>query len=155
MEEDKSFAKKKCENKHVPNSQEWRKMKKELIICILIIAVIIITNVITQNYTKECVSQMNERLDVLKESSLDKNNINEENIVAEIQNIENKWNEFQEKLAFYIEHDELEKVETQIFAMKGFAEIKKYDEIVPELDKCIFILEHIQDKTVLNIKNVF
>lgn len=130
-------------------------MKKELIICIFIIAIIIITNVITQNYTKECVSQMNERLDILKEASLAKEKIEEENITAEIKNIENKWNEFQEKLAFYIEHDELEKVETQIFAMKGFAEIEKYDEIVPELEKCVFILEHIQDKTKLNIKNVF
>lgn len=130
-------------------------MKKELIICILIIAIIIITNVITQNFTKECVSQMNERLDILKEASLEEAEIKEESIVAEIQNIENKWNEFQEKLAFYIEHDELEKVETQIFAIKGFAEMKKYDEIVPELEKCTFILEHIQDKTKLNVKNVF
>ena len=129
-------------------------MKKELVICILIIAVIIILNIVTQSYTKECVSQMNERLDILKEASLEED-IEEENITTEINNIENKWNLLQEKLAFYIEHDELEKVETQIFAMKGFAEIKKYDEIVPELDKCIFILEHIQDKTVLNIKNVF
>ncbi len=129
-------------------------MKKELVICIFIIAVIIILNIVTQSYTKECVSQMNERLDILKEASLEED-IEEENITTEINNIENKWNLLQEKLAFYIEHDELEKVETQIFAMKGFAEIKKYDEIVPELDKCIFILEHIQDKTVLNIKNVF
>ena len=129
-------------------------MKKELVICIFIIAVIIILNIVTQSYTKECVSQMNERLDILKEASLEED-IEEENITTEINNIENKWNLLQEKLAFYIEHDELEKVETQIFAMKGFEEIKKYDEIVPELDKCIFILEHIQDKTVLNIKNVF
>lgn len=129
-------------------------MKKELVICIFIIAVIIILNIVTQSYTKECVSQMNERLDILKEASLEED-IEEENITTEINNIENKWNLLQEKLAFYIEHDELEKVETQILAMKGFAEIKKYDEIVPELDKCIFILEHIQDKTVLNIKNVF
>lgn len=154
MERDKFSAKKKCENRAIAQRKE-KKMKKELIICIIIIAIIIITNVITQNYTKECVSQMNERLDILKEASLAKEKIEEENITAEIKNIENKWNEFQEKLAFYIEHDELEKVETQIFAMKGFAEIEKYDEIVPELEKCVFILEHIQDKTKLNIKNVF
>ena len=129
-------------------------MKKELVICIFIIILIIALNVITQRYTKECVSQMNERLDILKEASLEED-IQEENITTEIENIENRWNEFQEKLAYYIEHDELEKVETQIFAIKGFSEIKKYDEILPELEKCIFILEHIQDKTKLNIKNVF
>ena len=132
-------------------------MKKELIICILIIALIIITNVVTQNYTKECVALMNQKLDILKEESLNENinDDNKKNISDTITDIENNWNNFQEKLAYYIEHDELEKVETQIWAMKGFCEIGKYDEVVPELDKCVFILEHIQDKTKLNVKNIF
>ena len=132
-------------------------MKKELIICLLIIALIIITNVVTQNYTKECVALMNQKLDILKEESLNENinDDNKKNISDTITDIENNWNNFQEKLAYYIEHDELEKVETQIWAMKGFCEIGKYDEVVPELDKCVFILEHIQDKTKLNVKNIF
>lgn len=130
-------------------------MKKEFIICILIIAVIIIANIITQNYTRECISRMNERLNILKEASIEEDDVDKEKINKEIENIKNEWDKFQEKLAFYIEHDELEKVETQIFAIRGFIEIKKYDEIVPELEKCVFILEHIQDKTTLNIKNVF
>ena len=132
-------------------------MKKELIICILIIALIIITNVVTQNYTKECVALMNQKLDILKKESLNENinDDNKKNISDTIKDIEDNWNVFQEKLAYYIEHDELEKVETQIWAMKGFSEIGKYDEVVPELDKCVFILEHIQDKTKLNVKNIF
>lgn len=132
-------------------------MKKELIICILIITLIIITNVVTQNYTKECVALMNQKLDILKEESLNENinDENKKNISDTIKDIEDNWNSFQEKLAYYIEHDELEKVETQIWAMKGFSEIGKYDEVVPELDKCVFILEHIQDKTKLNVKNIF
>lgn len=132
-------------------------MKKELIICILIITLIIITNVVTQNYTKECVALMNQKLDILKKESLNENinDENKKNISDTIKDIEDNWNVFQEKLAYYIEHDELEKVETQIWAMKGFSEIGKYDEVVPELDKCVFILEHIQDKTKLNVKNIF
>ena len=99
---------------------------------------------------------MNEKLEQLKETSM-KAKIGEksEYIGNEIKEIEDLWNESQEKLAYYIEHDELEKVETQIFTMSGFNEIEKYDEIVPELEKCVFILEHIQDKTKINIKNIF
>ena len=133
-------------------------MKKEMVICILIIILIVVTNIVTQRYTKECTAGISERLDVLKEKGLeekDNQEIDGEVILGEISNIENKWNEYQEKLAYYIEHDELEKVETQIWAMKGFSEIGKYDEVVPELDKCVFILEHIQDKTKLNVKNIF
>ena len=132
-------------------------MKKELVICLFIIASIVITNIVTQNYTKDCVSQMHQKLDVLKEISLNDNlNDNDkEKVKNNITNIENTWNGFQEKLAYYIEHDELEKVETQIWSMKGFSEIGKYDEIVSELEKCVFILEHIEDKTKLNVKNIF
>ena len=134
-------------------------MKKELIICIIIFILIIVTNIITQNYTKECVSIMNQELDILKETSLaaekeDSKNLSND-VNTKIRDIENTWNEWQEKLAYYIEHDELEKVETQIFTMKGFGEIGRYDEILPELEKCVFILEHIQDKTRLNVKNIF
>ena len=129
-------------------------MKKELIICILIISIIVIANVITQNYTKQCVASMNENLEVLKEASLSED-VDKEKISNRSQKIEDNWNEFQQKLAYYIEPDELEKVETQIYAMKGFSEIEKYDEVVPELEKCMFILEHIQDKTKLNVKNIF
>ena len=128
-------------------------MKKELIICLFIMGIIIISNIITQNYTKECVTQMNNSLTELKKASI--NEQNNDVVTQKLEVIQNQWDSYQEKLAYYIEHDELEKVETQIFSMKGFMEIGKYDEIIPELEKCIFILEHIQDKTKLNVKNIF
>lgn len=127
-------------------------MKKELIICIGIMILIIIGNIITQNYTKECVFHMNEKLYSLKEASI---NENESNVNCEIKEIEEKWKVVKQKLSYYLEHDELEKVETQIFNMKGLYEIEQYREIVPEIEKCVYILEHIRDKTTLNIKNIF
>lgn len=127
-------------------------MKKELIICIGIMILIIIGNIITQNYTKECVSHMNEKLYNLKEASI---NENKSNVNCEIKELEEKWKVVKQKLSYYLEHDELEKVETQIFNMKGLYEIEQYREIVPEIEKCVYILEHIRDKTTLNIKNIF
>lgn len=129
-------------------------MKKEAIICVFIIAIIVVGNIITQNYTKKCVAQMNETLNILKEASLEEET-NAKKIENKMSDVERKWNEKREKLSYYIEHDELEKVETQIFNMRGLYEIEKYEDIVPELEKCVYILEHIKDKTTLNIKNIF
>ena len=114
-------------------------MKKELIICVIIIILIIIGNIVTQNYTKQCVSQMNQELEVLREVALkaEEGKKNKEAIKV-VNNIETKWDEYQEKLAYYIEHDELEKVESQIFTVKGFSEVERYEEIIPELEKCVF-----------------
>ena len=121
-------------------------------------------NVITQNYTKVCVTKMNEKIGEVKQTAYENISIEKENsstkldnreIESKISNLENTWNEFQEKLAYYIEHDELEKVETQIYAIKGFYEVEKYDEILPESEKCSFILKHIEEKTKLSVKNIF
>lgn len=129
-------------------------MKKELIISIIIIILVIIGNIITQNYTKKCVATINDNLIQLKEQINSKEK-NENEIKEEVYKIANEWDEMQEKLAFYVEHDELEKVETQIFLLKGETEVKLYDDSIPEIEKCIFILQHIEDKTSLDIKNIF
>ena len=58
-------------------------MKKELIICITIIVLIISANIITQNYTKSCVGKMNERIDMISEAVYGKLDL-EENKKLEI-----------------------------------------------------------------------
>lgn len=129
-------------------------MKKELIICIIVVIAVIIGNVITQGYTEKCVETTNSGLLELK-GELGKKEKNEQEIQSKIDEIKKDWDEMQEKLAYYIEHDELEKVETQLYLLKGEVETKLYDDAIPETEKCIFILEHIKDKNALNIKNIF
>lgn len=129
-------------------------MKKEVIICIVVVIFVIIGNIITQNYTRKSVETINAKLIELKEK-LSKVNKDEEGVKEAVKYIQEDWDEKQEKLAFYIEHDELEKVETQIHLLSGEVEAKLYEDAVPETDKCMFILEHIKDKTALNVKNIF
>ena len=129
-------------------------MKKGVIICIVVVIFVIIGNIITQNYTRKSVETINAKLIELKEK-LSKVNKDEEGLKEAVKYIKEDWDEKQEKLAFYIEHDELEKVETQIHLLSGEVEAKLYEYAVPETDKCMFILEHIKDKTALNVKNIF
>lgn len=132
-------------------------MKKEVIICIIVIALMIIGNIVTQNHTKQCVEELNRQLSDLRGRIIIKNKSEEEEL--ELNNksdgIRKNWDDMQETLSFYIEHDELEKVETQLTLLSGEMETKLYDDAVPEIEKCQFILEHIADKTSLTIKNIF
>lgn len=132
-------------------------MKKETIICILVIIIVAIGNFVTQNYTEKCVSIINDDLIEL-ENKMKKEDIDQkdmEDIKEKVVETKETWTLMQEKLAFYIEHDELEKVETQLFLLKGQADTKLYSNAVAEIEKCIFILEHIEDKNALSIKNIF
>ena len=131
-------------------------MIKELIISIIIVILIFVGNFITENYTKESVDETTQNLSVLREEIIKKDDeIVIQLVKSEINDIYEKWNLRHEKLAFYIEHDELEKVKTELTGLKGYIEKEEYTEAIPELDKSVYILQHIKDKTALNFKNIF
>ena len=129
-------------------------MYKELIICITVILVVISADGITQNYAQEAIDEMDEKLSVL-EISLEKNNNENEEIQKNLDNVMKNWKEKYEKLAFFIEHDELEKVETQLTSLKAHIKTEEYAEAIETLETSIFILKHIKEKFRLNMKNIF
>lgn len=133
-------------------------MWKETIICIIIVITIITGNIITQNYTKESVKKLTDELEELKikisEVKEDKEKI-ENKSIEEIDSIKKYWEERHEKLAYYIEHDELEKVDTALTQIKSFVETKEYPDAISELDKSVFVLKHIKEKYEFNLENVF
>lgn len=131
-------------------------MRKEWIICIIIIVIIIIANIFTQKYTKEAVEIMDNKLSELKkEITKEDENMNEQVLEQKMEEVMNKWKEKYKVLAFFIEHDELEKVEAEITSLKAHIEAEEYKECRAELEKAIFILEHIKEKFKLSIKNIF
>ena len=131
-------------------------MYKELVISLIIIIAIVMGNTITQNYTKQTVAELSDSLNELKEQiSQDDENINWEEVEIQIEDINKKWNERYEKMAYYIEHNELEKVESNITGLKSYTDKQDSPEALNQLNSSIFILKHIQEKNELNLKNIF
>ena len=131
-----------------------KKMRKEWIICFIVIFSVAITDIITQNYTKESVEVIDSKLETLKEE-LKKEEIQKENLEEQMQDVMKVWKEKYEKLAYYIEHDELEKVETELVSLKANIDSEECKQGLPDLNRCIFILEHIKEKSALQVKNIF
>ena len=126
-------------------------MFKEVIISIIIVISIVGLDFITQNYTKATVAQTSSMLSDLKE----KIKKDEENISNNIEEIYQKWEERRKKLAYFIEHDELEKVETKITNIKTFIEVEDLEMAISSIDEAEFILEHIKEKNAFNLENIF
>lgn len=125
-------------------------MYKEVIIVIIIVILVITANIITQNNTKNTVELISNQLYEVKSKIFSKN-INKE----DINKINDIWDEKFEKMAYYIEHDELEKVSTELTKLKADIETENYEFAIENLENCIFILEHIKDKSSLKIVNIF
>ncbi len=132
-------------------------MKKEIITCIIIAIFILVLNSITQNYNNESVEDLQQQLEHLKTDILNtiENNNDDENLIKEFNKLLENWKNRYEKLTYFIEHDELEKVETEFNYIKANLETKQYEQAVPNVENSIFILEHIKQKFALQLKNIF
>lgn len=129
-------------------------MLKEIIICIVIVIAIVFGNNMSQNYTKESVRELSNQLNTLREDIIQKE-VQNEKVQNEMNEIYKNWEKRHDKLAYVIEHDELEKVETQLIAIKSYIETEEYADSANELDKSVFILKHIEDKYAFNLENIF
>lgn len=129
-------------------------MYKELLISIIVLTLVIVGNIITQNNTIQSVKKVTNHLEFIREE-ITKDFVNIENVKSKIEELEKVWDEQSETMAYYIEHNELEKVETEMTKLKANIDMKEYAQGVENLDSCSFILKHIKDKTALKVVNIF
>lgn len=129
-------------------------MNKEIIICLIVLVIVIVGNILTQNNTKRIVEEMQGKLMALKDE-IQSEQVEQEKVANKMKQVEEIWQAKYETMAYYIEHDELEKVETELTRLKADIETEEYAMAVENLDSCAFILEHIKDKTALKIVNLF
>ena len=126
-------------------------MFKEIVISTIIVISIICLDFVTQNYTKESIEQTSEMLTDLK----DKLNKGENNISDNLNKIIISWDERRNKLAYYIEHDELEKVDTNLTNLKSYIEVSDFYMAISSIDETEYILDHIKQKNSFSLENVF
>lgn len=138
-------------------------MYREIISIIIIIFLIISMDMITEKYTKKTVEDISNKLIEVRNigSILKKNeekgeeNKRQKDIINEkINLVYDDWKKKYKILSYYLEHDELEKVETDIVNIKSFVEVEDYDMTIEEIDSCIYVLNHIENKEKLSLSNI-
>ena len=129
-------------------------MRREAVITIVIILVILIGEWQTQSYSRETLGGVQDSLRELKEEILNPE-IEVSELIDKTNQIYDKWKEDNQLLSYYLEHDELEKVNTQFVLVRGFLESDTPVDAIPEIEEGIYILEHIKEKEKLSMKNVF
>lgn len=129
-------------------------MAKETIVCIIIIITIISLDFITQKYTENIFEQISSELSSVREESVSEVP-SDEKMKKNLQEVNSIWNKSRQKLAYFIEHDELEKVEKNFTNLQSSIELQEYSTALSKVDESIFILNHIKDKNQFNLENIF
>lgn len=129
-------------------------MKKEAIITIIIIILISFGEWITQSHTNKQLGKIEEELQNLKKDILEEQ-MDSENLINKTNELYENWEKDNDYLSYYLEHDELEKVNTQIILIKGYLESDSPQDSIPDLEEGLYIIEHIKEKVAFKLKNIF
>lgn len=125
---------------------------KQIISIIILLAIIIGLDTLTILNTKCTMESLSSNINELKENIKVQD---DEKIKNSINTLDEKWKSSVDKLSYYIEHNELDKVETEIVTFKADIENKNYSNALESIEKANFMLEHIKEKNQLNLKNIF
>lgn len=137
-------------------------MIKEVIICLISLVTILIGNNVTQTYTQTSMNEASNQLEEIKlnikspiDGNIDKENIDNFYIEGKVNDIHNYWDLKHDSLAYFLEHDELEKIETSLTHLRSNIETKEYEEAILDIDTTIYLLNHLEDKTAFKLENIF
>ena len=122
---------------------------KEYVILFFIIVFVIFIEIITDNITHKSISDINKTIEELELS------LESEDAGEKVKNLCDSWKKEEDKLAFYMGHDELEKVGVLVDNIKSDIANDSMDEINEKVDEIKFLLEHVKNKQKIELKNIF
>ena len=125
---------------------------REYFIIIIILIIVFCLEVLTSKTLKEAVSWMKDGV-ISMESQINENKENEAQ--QAFYELEEKWKQKSEQLALFVEHNELEKVSNDIVMIRSNFETNETDKVLENIAELKFMLEHIEEKNQLKLKNIF
>lgn len=102
----------------------------------------------TDNLVDQTLQQLENLTEILKNEDFEKSK-------SKSEELKQKWFEYEEKLAFFMEHDELEKISLKIAIISENSLNEAYDSALEDVIETTYLLEHVKDKLKLKIKNIF
>lgn len=129
-------------------------MKKEIVISIIIVFLVVISDFFTSNITDNRINDMNYSLNKMKENIIN-NESRDNKLILEAENIKRKWEDDNNILSYYIEHEELEKVGTEISSLYNYVESNDINQALDSIARLEFILDYISKKYDFELNNFF
>lgn len=129
-------------------------MKKEIVISIIIVFLVVISDFFTSNITDNRINDMNYSLNKMKENIINIES-RDNKLILEAENIKRKWEDDNNILSYYIEHEELEKVGTEISSLYNYVESNDINQALDSISRLEFILDHISKKYDFELNNFF
>ena len=130
--------------------------KETLIIIIIVLIIIIIGDIGIQNYITKTSDELALQLEELKQKL---ETLEEGKNTEELKELSSKiyedWEEINKKWSIIVIHSELDTIELALIGVKSTIEANELQDTLQEIEKSIFLVEHIKEKEKLKLKNIF
>lgn len=124
-------------------------MNKNIFIIIIILCLVVVADIIIQNYLKKDSELMVQKLYEIKD------NLQNENAISKFNELYDIWNKKENSWSIIIEHNELDEIELSLLAIRAGIEYKDFNYGYEQIENSLFLIGHIKDKLETNLKNVF
>lgn len=129
---------------------------KEIGISIIVIVIVVVGNLGIQKFLNNSSDKMAEMLNELKiELEKEGNEFDIEIAKQQANNIYEEWEDLQKKWSVIVIHDELDKIELSLIGVKSALNANSKEDSMQEIEKSIFLVEHIKEKESFKLKNIF
>ena len=125
---------------------------KEYFIIIVILIIVFYIDHATNQMLQDAVILMRDGITSI-ENKISENK--EKEAQDEFDNLEKKWKEKSGKLALFVEHNELEKVSSNVEIIESNFKTNETEKVLENISELKFMLEHIEEKNQLKLKNIF
>ncbi len=128
---------------------------KEYIVLISIIVFLIVTEIYISTVTKKSIEESEKMVDYVIENALNKEDYKKEDEIKKVEEFEKVWKKIEDRLSYFTEHNELEKVSAAIAEMKGCVESGLQEDAYMKMKEIKFRIEHIKTKQKFALNNLF
>ncbi len=142
------FAKRKCRT----HKEKKMRFLREYLIIIILLSFIFLMEYLTSQSLAEATSWMRDAVIGIETKMKEKQ---ESQAQQEFYELKDKWKQKAESLALFVEHNELEKVSNDIVIIESNFETNETEKILENIAELKFMLEHIEEKNQLKLKNIF
>ena len=125
---------------------------REYLIIIILLSFILLMEYLTSQSLAEATSWMRDAVIGIETKMKEKQ---ESQAQQEFYELKDKWKQKAESLALFVEHNELEKVSNDIVIIESNFETNETEKILENIAELKFMLEHIEEKNQLKLKNIF
>ncbi len=124
----------------------------KVIVIIVFMIVILVLNWLVGSYTDKAINNMEAGVAQLKKTLLAGNY---EESKKQSEKLRDNWNEYENKFAYFMDHEEIEKLSVKVAAIAENASNKEYELALEDSIETKFLLEHVKDKLKWKLNNVF